>query len=533
MTAAVDWFEFGQTIAESHARNAIAEVTVIPVVVENLRAAKPVLEALVGIHEGCFLDASDPNVDPNSHENLYRPIPGTTDQVRREAIEAVLSKPDRQVNVIELANGLVDVRFHNEGPTELLSAGDQILHAVARAAAHEYLDEHSFAVIAYRAGPLDERSEKALWDLMGRQVHGSPRTTPQTLVVVVESNIDIGLHCEPDHGFRFAFVEGELLHRQGKRHLRRAATQIVGSSKSAPLVFFLGAGFSVSSGIQLGDQLRDDAILRLLDDPQFESLDSIDLGIEFHKWLSEMPGSQEWLSKDEKSLNSQDFASHLTLERVLVVEKRMHADLPTLQEFKEHHDSVVDQPGPSVLHFGQMLDNTEAKIIVVQLNFDCLVEHNTSKELRIFASDAEFAEASSHIADYCGGKDLRVPLLKLHGSIDSIETCVATQDQTSRGLGDAQYRALSALLGVSSEPLPWVYVGVSMRDRDMLQVLSGQQFARGLDERWVVPYIVPSVRTFGNAREPHWQATDLRTLDDRVITQTSDAFFEVLAEVGL
>ena len=86
---------------------------------------------------------------------------------------------------------------------------------------------------------------------------------------------------------------------------------------------------------------------------------------------------------------------------------------------------------------------------------------------------------------------------------------------------------------ISDDPLPWIYIGVSMRDRDLLQVLSGQQFAKKLDERWVVPYIVPSVRSFGEPREPHWKETDFKTLEDRVITATSDAFFEALTEAWL
>ena len=390
MTVAVSWFELGQEIAESHARNASDIVTVIPVVVEDLHAAKPILRALADIHEGCLLDASDLNADPRQQRSVYQPVPGTYDPVRRTAIETALSKPDRRITVVDQNHGLVDVRFHDSHIDERLSAGDQTLHAIARAAAHKQLDEYSFAVIAYSSGPLDERAKKAAWDLMVRHVQGSPRKTPQTLVVVVESAIDIGIHCESEYGFRFAIEHGRLLRRQGARHLRLAAEGIVKQSETSPMVLFLGAGFSVSSRIPLGDQLRDNAILRILNDPQYSGLDSIDLGIEFHTWLSEMSGGPEWLSRDEKSMNSQVFASDLTLERVLAVEKRIDPDLPTLQEFREHHDKVVDSPGASVHHLARILGSTDAKIVVVQLNFDCLVERNTEPDLMVFASDDEF-----------------------------------------------------------------------------------------------------------------------------------------------
>ena len=98
-------------------------------------------------------------------------------------------------------------------------------------------------------------------------------------------------------------------------------------------------------------------------------------------------------------------------------------------------------------------------------------------------------------------------------------------------MGDAQFQTLTALLDLSPQRLPWIYVGVSMRDRDLLQVLNSQNFAKQLDERWVTPYIVPSIRDFGTRREPHWEETGLESLDERVITETSDAFFEKLAEV--
>ena len=126
-----------------------------------------------------------------------------------------------------------------------------------------------------------------------------------------------------------------------------------------------------------------------------------------------------------------------------------------------------------------------------------------------------------------------MPLLKLHGTIDRIETCVATQDETDRGVGEAQFQTLTSLLKISEDRLPWIYVGMSMRDRDLLQGLNTQNFARQLDERWVVPYIVPSVRKFGARREPHWEGTGFESLEDRVITGTSDAFFEALATAWL
>ena len=531
MTLAVSWFELGQEIAESHARSGSEAVSVIPVVVEDLRTAKPILRALADIHEGCFLDASDPHIDPRTQLNVYQPVPGTSNPVRHKAIETALSKPKKPLKIVHQSDSHLDVTFQNSSTAEELSAGDRTLQAIARAAAHRCLDESPFAIIAYASGPLDDLSKRAAWRLMVHHVDGSRRKSPQTIIVVVESAIDIDIHCESGYGFRYAVERGRLLRRQGAAHLRDAATWIVEQSESSPVVFFLGAGFSVSSRIPLGDTLRDNAILGILGGAQFEGLDSTELGIELHNWLSTRDGSSGWLSREERSMKSNKFASDLTLERVLVVEKRRDPSLPTLQEFKKHHDRVVDAPGLSVHHLAKIIRDSTAKIIVAQLNYDCLVERNTESTVRVFASNDQFEDASDYVQRYCSGDEDSVPLLKLHGTIDDIETCVATQDETDRGVGDAQFQTLTALLDLSPQRLPWIYVGVSMRDRDLLQVLNSQNFAKQLDERWVTPYIVPSIRDFGTRREPHWEGTGFESLDDRVITETSDAFFEMLAEV--
>ena len=288
MSSAVAWFELGRELAESHARHASETVKVIPVVVEDISKARPLLNALAQIHDGCFLDASDPNANSSQWPNVYKAVPGTTDYVRREAITAALSTA-KQVKIIDEGDELVDLTFHNSGDSPPVSAGDRMLHAIGRAAAHKCLEEHSFAVIAYKSGPLDKRSEKAAWDLMVRQINGARSALPQTLIVVVESEIDVGLHCESEYGFRFAIQQGHLLRRHGVDHLRVSAGRIVQQSEGSPIVFFLGAGFSVSSRLPLGDELRDNAILRIMDDSRFEMLDSTSLGMRFHEWLSSMP----------------------------------------------------------------------------------------------------------------------------------------------------------------------------------------------------------------------------------------------------
>jgi hypothetical protein len=71
----------------------------------------------------------------------------------------------------------------------------------------------------------------------------------------------------------------------------------------------------------------------------------------------------------------------------------------------------------------------------------------------------------------------------------------------------------------------WIYVGVSMRDTDLTPILAEEDFARALDERWVSPYLVETVAAFASGRVPFWRTTPLPTIEDRLITETSDAFF--------
>ena len=176
------------------------------------------------------------------------------------------------------------------------------------------------------------------------------------------------------------------------------------------------------------------------------------------------------------------------------------------------------------------MQGSTGRVILAQVNFDCLVEHNSDVDFKLFVTDDEFEEAPEYIRRYIDGNADDIPLLKLHGTINDIDTCIVSQEQTEHGVGDPKLGALRALFEGREERLPWVYVGASMRDQDLLRVLSGEDFGRNLDERWVLPYVVPSVREFGQSREAFWKDTGLQHLQDRVITETSDAFFQVLAD---
>ena len=524
MSSAGSLFDLAREIIRSHERAPEGQVTVIAVIVENLHAARPVLRALSDVLEGRFLDTSTTDSYPGM-PNLHEPVVGTDDPVRREAVKTVLqTDAGRRIELIDMAGGSLDATLENPGVGGEPSPGDRTITAIARAALHRDLDQYQFVTIGYQGGVLDLPFRRAAWNLMVDQFGSMPSETLRTLVVVVESTIDIELHCQSDKGFRFAIENDRLLQRQGRNNLLSAVSQIV--SHDLPIVFFLGAGFSASSRMPIGNAVRDSAIRRLIGITDGESFSSTELAALFHDWVAQKPG---WLALSEQSMPRSAFAESLTLERVLDAERRLYPHLPTLTEFKIHHDQVLGTPGPSIRDLARILQRRSRRVIIVEVNFDLLVETHAGVGTMVFASADDFASAPDYLTKYMRGEEDNVPVLKLHGTIDTFETCIVTQEQTERGVGIEKREALRALVGDKNHPRLWIYVGASMRDRDLLRVLNDEEFGWGLDERWVLPYVVESVGRYAESRSGFWAKSGLARMEDRVVTETSDAFFTALA----
>jgi len=237
------------------------------------------------------------------------------------------------------------------------------------------------------------------------------------------------------------------------------------------------------------------------------------------------------LSESEQQLTKEEFVSRLTLERVVRAERRMAPNLPTLKEFRQHHDTVLGAPGGAVLDLAKILRYAAGKVILVEVNLDLLVETHAGVPLRVFASDLDFARAAQYVRGYLAGEEATIPLLKMHGTITDLETCVVSEEQTEQGVGAGKLEVLRELLGTNEEPRLWIYVGVSMRDRDLLRVLKGEEFAHQLDERWVCPYFEETIADYARERDPFWKKTPRPRIEDRLITETADAFFSALSSV--
>jgi hypothetical protein len=465
-----------------------------------------------------FTEISEGRLFVAHEDDLAAPVVETANVVRKRAIETALvdSRGTRRILLDAKGGGLVDAVFDPPaGPSP--SGGERMVLAIARAFASGEMDDRELAVVAYSEAVVDYLFRKSIWELVANQMPDMPHGILRTLIVVAEANIDVPLHCRSDSGFRFALTGSRVLRRRHSDDLNASANQIVVTGD--PVVFFLGAGFSASSRLPLGNSLRDNAIRRLLVIPPTDVIPSEDLALRFHRWVSQ----RDWLTDHERAMREDAFARQLTLEQVIRAEKRHFRSLPTLEEFKTLHDTVISKPGQAVTDLAFVLQQMVGRAVIVEVNFDCLVERHATVPIRVFYSDEHFEEAADYIRRYLDGTEDAVPVLKLHGSIEEPDTCVVSDEQTQRGIGAGKLDALRALIEGGSRL--WVNVGASMRDRDLNPVLHSPEFAWALEERWVLPYLDPAVDEFAAQRIPFWSETPLRSIEDRLITETADAFF--------
>lgn len=517
MSAADALFRLAAEAAAFHSRSGAGAVTVVPVLVDDIAPARLVFEALCQVAGGRLLDARE--------DELQGAVPSTSDPVRLAAVEAALTTaPSGGVRRVVLISDppMVDAEFVDPPGGPDPSGGERTVLAVARAAAHADLDTHELVVVLWSDTAVDLLFRPALWSLAVDQLDGLGSTTLKTVIAVVESEIDVRQHCQRGRGFRIALQGGRLLHRHGSDMVAGSAAEIARHPR--PFVLFLGAGFGASSRLPLGNTVRDEAIRRLLGIAPGLSVTSDELGRRFHQWMAGHPG---WLSDEERLMSDDNYSRQLTLEQVVLAEKKVYPDLPTLAAFKTHHDAVVGTPGQAAVDLARVTELTAGRIIIVEVNFDTLVESHSLVPVKVFASDDEFEDAPTYIANYLSGLETAIPVLKVHGTIDRFDTCVISDDQTGLGVGPYKLAALRALLDPDN-PRLWVYVGASMRDRDLARVFGDEDWARGVDERWVAPYLVDTVEAFAAARTPFWERQPRRSIESRLTTETADSYFAAL-----
>jgi hypothetical protein len=515
----LDLLALMMSLLKAQDHSARTSPTIIPILLDDVESEKGIIEAVIRRAEGIFIDAGD----------RWAGTFGQVDVQLKARVEAGIRIPqaggeDLSMTVEQPTPDQVRAVFPSiPDPT---NPGHRTLLGLVTSLFDRDLRDSAFAVIAYDETTLSYEEQFVAWQFITRHLDNLELGSLQTLAIVVGcSSLDVPRHCQTGLSSRFILLGDRFAERKPWARSKQEIVQLAGSDE--PTVLFLAAGFSASSAnLPLGDGLRDYAIRRLVGG---NASSSRQLAEDFFDFLQ----TQHRILAIDEGLSVDEFAARLTLERVLLEEQRVHGgrDSPTLQYFASLHDEALRSLGRSVKALAEVCAERVARLVLVTVNFDELIEAAAGGLVRPFVDDIEFSEASDYLESYLadGGA---IPLLKLHGTISRPESVVATVEQTERGLSDDRARCLQILRDFGERRTRWIYVGYSMRDYDILREVDGIGYAERLDEYWVSPTVAPTIEAFARQfRAPHW--LNVRSLWERMITETADAFMEVMLEETL
>lgn len=473
--------------------------------------------------------------------------PSDIDSTLRSMIEAITLDPTGsgtpQGLVISDDKGCITVRLgDNTAPT---NPGDRNQLGLLTALLDPDVRTHDVAVIAYDETSMSDDSKQRMWDFLLDELKSLGGNCKTLVVFIGCADFDYERHCREGDGARWAFQDGDVRWRQRWHSDLSQITRI--SEREEPLILMLGAGVAASSGLPLGNQLRDNALARLVPDLANSGADYRQQAAEFFQQVA----AKNRLMTSEEDISQDEFIERLTLERVLREEARTcapHEILPTLREFSELQASRLDHAGSAVLDLRELL-RLRRRLVLLTVNFDQLLEHDTvlvsptgedpysastpTKDdlpaIRMFACDEDFQEFPAYYEAYRVNGGV-VPYVKLHGTIDRPETVRANVDVTLPGLSESAARLLRSLIPDPGTSVDWVYVGCSMRDPDVTDITRTQEFSHRAREAWVSPLVDPHVEHWvSQIRQPAWRAVGLpESMLERTVTQTADVFFKHL-----
>jgi hypothetical protein len=498
-------------IGDRHARGVQAGgLQVVPVLIDAIGEHRSLIRTAVESLGGVYLDAADA---VQGVQGVARPdlvaVVGT-------ALRVPVGGGQFRLIEVKSTGGRVQVLVDGLRAPEITSPGLQTMSAAATCLFSDDLAISKLGVISYAEASLDADHAAALFHLFSDQAAIPEWPSLRTLVVLVEAQRSVPeRHCGT--GVSALFRAGDRLERRKPWSADSADIHALRPhDASSRLILFTGAGFSRSSKLPTGSGLRDDALRRFLDSS--ESIEQVNE--RFHSYVQ----ANERLLPREREMTHEQFARQLTLERVLREEVWRDGDAEGVQ-----HATIIDfaaknsaaMPGRAVTALHSLMAHRK-QLAVVTVNFDTMIE--SAGTAKAFASDEEFEQAPTYIDHYWreGGE---VPVLKLHGTIDRPDSIIATVEAVARGLAPAKVAALRSLLA-SDKPTQWVYVGYSMRDGDVTDVLGLQEFQRSLDESWVSPFPIVTAEEFADARRDYANRRDFWA---RCITATADNFLEELA----
>ena len=413
---------------------------------------------------------------------------------------------------IDERSGLVRARIQApSGPDLPFSKGQRSVLAVVASIFWSAFHQHPIGALSFTESDWDVTTFKAVWELLTAQLPGRRVGTLETLVVVSSGPFKTVRHCAGDASVRYVIKSGHLNIRKRASDLEAALGNLV-QYRDRHVVLFLGAGFSYSSEMPLGDEARNYALQQFFAPGRYKDPEVAD---RFYDWIVD----NDRLLENEQGIDRTEFVAKLTLERVLREEfnRKPRPDSPTLNWLTARNTEASKAVTPARAALKKLIE-ANAKLVIVTVNFDTLLEEDAASHLKVIARSSEFAGAEREIQQYLvnGGA---IPYIKLHGTLDDRESIVADVESTALGLPSSATDAIKVLTD-RNRPIPWIYVGYSVRDPD---------------ESWVDPLPPESLRTFANQhRAARWrQASVPADIQQRYVTETADRFLARFAEVWL
>lgn len=445
-----------------------------------------------------------------------------TDPVLRAAVSEGLTVrqagPDRPLTF----GGDGDVLLGDTGMS-IASDGERELLGLARALLDPRWTGQTIGVLSYSERNMGRPLVRACWQTIALSIGGSVHLGGlRTLIVVARTpQLAYDIHCSAQSGARYVLQGSRLVPRSTEVRATDAARSVA-RSEASHAVIFLGAGFSYSSNLPMGDGLRDQTLRRRYGDDGRTEISALAIRL-YRDALHD-----NLLTQREIDLGEEAFGARLTLEQVVRIESTQLEGVPqTLADFRTLHDAAT--PGAAVLRLVQALQGTR-RLVLVAVNFDEILDDAAGASLKRFASDEEIREFPDYLTRYLIGEETAVPLLKLHGTISDPMSCIVNAEQTERGLPERKKQALEIVLGDGDGVrVPWVYIGASLRDTDVVPVLQQPIFASRSEEMWVAPLREPSIDAFAQSRLEEWRSCGRSDLDARFISTGADEFCALLA----
>ena len=518
-TATTLVLELMTSILRTADRRGPDSIEIVSILLEDMASHMSLIGEIFNHHSG---------LQPLLAEEAATGVEGHPEPALRTIVEAVGIEELGSLAVIA-DGGLVKVRFA-DSPDDPTNPGTQNFLGAVTALFSADLNERRLAILAYDENQMDTRMRRALFDLFLQLLPTSTVSLPAVIILIIgNESVDYDHHTGPAPSVRYALHGQRLVRRRRWETSQPDILRLVGET-DIPFVLFLGAGASSSSGLRLGDQIRDDALARFTADAVGSTF--LDLAFRFHEMIED----DGRLLADEEKLSREEFVKRLTLERVLREEfhRIERGQLPeTLQKFLAEEEAVLDSPGTSVEAVRSLL-GLQSRLLIVTVNFDRLVEHGSGESTKVFVTEDEFEDFPTYLKSYIsdGGP---VPVLKIHGSIETPESIVATVDRMAEGLPGSLARSLEALATAHESRIPWFYVGYSMRDPDVTLQLQQPSFSKRTDERWIAPLSDPNIEEFVERfRVSPWGKDDVPTsLHEHSYTETADVFLGEVARLLL